>query len=39
MIVIDFFEYLAAHPQTSELAFELAEIWTAIEAAPYERAA
>jgi hypothetical protein len=29
MTVLDFFEYLAAHVQTSELAHELAAIWTA----------
>ncbi len=29
MSVIEFFEYLAAHQQTSELALELADVWTA----------
>jgi hypothetical protein len=28
MSVIDFFEYLAGHEQTRELAFELADAWT-----------
>ena len=28
MNVIDFFEYLAAHGQTAELAHELADAWT-----------
>ena len=28
MSVIDFFEYLAAHEQTAELAHELADTWT-----------
>ena len=28
MNVIDFFEYLAAHDQTAELAHELADAWT-----------
>jgi hypothetical protein len=27
MSVIDFFEYLAAHEQTAELAHELADAW------------
>ncbi len=40
MSVIDFFEYLAAHGQTSELAHELADIWTEHEVASvYEPAA
>jgi hypothetical protein len=40
MSVIDFFEYLAAHGQTCELAHELADIWTEHEiAALYESAA
>ena len=29
MSVIDFFEYLAAHEQTRELAIELADVWAA----------
>ena len=28
MSVIEFFEYLAAHEQTSDLAVELADVWT-----------
>jgi hypothetical protein len=39
MSVLDFFEYLAAHRQTSELAFELAEIWTTQVSQAYEPAA
>jgi hypothetical protein len=40
MSVIDFFEYLAAHRQTSVLAHELADIWTDREVgARYEPAA
>jgi hypothetical protein len=40
MTVIEFFEYLAAHRQTTALAYELADIWTAAEAAEvYEPAA
>jgi hypothetical protein len=40
MSVIDFFEYLAAHRQTSALAHELADIWTDHEVgARYEPAA
>ncbi len=40
MSVIDFFEYLAAHLQTSTLAHELADIWTDHEVAGrYEPAA
>jgi hypothetical protein len=40
MSVIDFFEYLAAHRQTTELAHELADIWTEHEVvALYEPAA
>jgi len=40
MSVIDFFEYLAAHRQTCELAHELADIWTEHELAKlYESAA
>ena len=40
MSIIDFFEYLAAQPETSELAHELADIWTEHEvAALYEPAA
>jgi hypothetical protein len=40
MSVIDFFEYLEAHRQTSALARELAEIWTDQEVrARYEPAA
>ncbi len=34
MSVIDFFEYLAANEETSELAHELADIWTEQELAP-----
>jgi hypothetical protein len=29
MSVIDFFEYLAEHDQTVELAHELADVWVA----------
>ena len=29
MSVIDFFEYLAGHEQTNELAIELADAWVA----------
>ena len=29
MNVIDFFEYLATHEQTVELAHELADVWVA----------
>ncbi len=39
MNVIDFFEYLAAHDQTEQLAHELAEIWTDREIAALEPAA
>ena len=40
MSVIDFFEYLEAHRQTSALARELADIWTDREVrARYEPAA
>ena len=39
MSVLDFFEYLAAHDHTSELAYELAELWTAQESEAYEPAA
>jgi hypothetical protein len=31
--VIDFFEYLAAHEATAELAYDLADVWAAQEAA------
>jgi hypothetical protein len=27
MNVLDFFEYLAAHDQTEQLAYELADVW------------
>jgi len=27
MTVLDFFEYLAAHEQTEDLAYELADVW------------
>jgi hypothetical protein len=37
MSVIEFFEYLAGHEQTRDLAFELADAWTA--EAVYEPAA
>jgi hypothetical protein len=40
MSVLDFFEYLAAHQETSELAYELADIWTTQEVSEaYEPAA
>jgi hypothetical protein len=40
MSVIDFFEYLGEHEETSELAHELADIWTEHElAGVYEPAA
>jgi hypothetical protein len=40
MSVIEFFEYLADHDQTSELAHELADAWVANELAEvYEPAA
>ncbi len=40
MSVLEFFEYLAAYRQTSELAYELAEIWTGhVAAGIYEPAA
>jgi hypothetical protein len=29
MNVIDFFEYLAAHEQTRDLALDLADVWAA----------
>jgi hypothetical protein len=39
MTTIDFFEYLAEHEQTSELAIDLADIWTDHQLAVLERAA
>ena len=40
MSVIDFFEYLAAHNQTVELAHELADVWVSHQVADvYEPAA
>ena len=33
MNVIDFFEYLAAHDATAELAYALADVWAAQQAA------
>ena len=34
MSVIDFFDYLAAHDATPELAYELADAWAARAARP-----
>ena len=39
MNTIDFFEYLAEHEQTSDLAHALADIWTDHQLAVLERAA
>jgi hypothetical protein len=39
MSVIDFFEYLAAHEQTAELAYELADVWAAHQVEAYDPAA
>ena len=39
MSTIDFFEYLAEHEQTNELALDLADIWTDHQLAVLERAA
>ena len=39
MSTIDFFEYLAEHEQTSELAIALADIWTYHQLAVLEPAA
>jgi hypothetical protein len=39
MSTIDFFEYLAEHEQTRELAIHLADIWTYHQLVVLERAA
>ena len=39
MSVIDFFEYLAAHDQTAELAHELADVWAEHQGERFEPAA
>jgi hypothetical protein len=39
MSVIDFFEYLAEHEQTSDLAHDLADAWTEQELADAREAA
>jgi hypothetical protein len=39
MSTIDFFEYLAEHEETSDLAHDLADIWTYHQLAVFEPAA
>jgi hypothetical protein len=39
MTVIEFFEYLAGHEQSRELAVDLADIWVEHELAAFEPAA
>jgi hypothetical protein len=39
MTVLDFFEYLAAHGQTEQLAYELADVWVERQLAEFMSAA